>query len=231
MSFIFNKNKEKKWKNWEEWQIKNGYKNCPILDYYESYYKIIMDENNPYYQYFGKFSYFITRKDNIIYDLLQLYDLCKGYARYFTGDPYYIKLIREYSKTNDIKNLHKIDFNEFFYNYKKIHAYVVSIFSLSTLIMRIISFYLAKKGKMIEYGVKPFIDLDNDYKTIIYQNIEIFQRCNNCNRISEKIWGVYTLCYDCYLTKICNKCGKKKEMIYPSNIKLPTCDHCLFLKN
>lgn len=230
LNYFYNPPIEEKWKKWMQWQTNNfdQINNCPTIDYYnENYFQINDCKDSIFYKNFGRFSYFLENKESSILDLIHLYDSCKGYARYFTGDPTYIKLIKQYSITNNDKLLNEINFDEFFYDYKKIHAHIVSLFSLSTLVMRMISYHLAKKGKMIQYGVKCLIEVTDDFRSVrITQSIEIFHRCSNCQRISEKIWGSYDLCYDCYLTKICNKCGKKKEIYYPSNYNLPICDKC-----
>ena len=228
LNYLFHPTKEEKWKKWEDWQIQNLNEiEFVFIDYYtDNYFKIEDCKENEFYPHFGRFSYFLNNKQTAIHDLIHLYDSCKGYARYFTGDPTYIKLIKEYDLSANDKILGKIDFNEFFYDFHKIHAHIVALFSLSSLVMRLVAFHLAKKGKMLQYGIKPLIEISNESKVRLRQCIEIFQRCSNCKRISEKIWGTHDLCYDCHLTKICNKCGNRKEIVYPSNIRLPTCDSC-----
>lgn len=230
---FFGYSPESEWLKWEKWEKKNGIsENCYSIEYYGlNYYKIKGCTSSKYYNTFGDFSYFLDYKEGIFSELLHFYDSCKGYARYFTGDPACITTLRTYLQTEDQKILLNINFSEYLYDYKKIHAYTVASFSLSTLVMRIAAHNLFKMSKIFPYDVELLIipPIKDYYSTPVEKHklhceeIEIFQVCPNCERLCDKLWGNYSVCADCHRTKICSNCGKVTKSGYFTSKNLPTC--------
>lgn len=224
LSYFFTKEKQEEWKEWENEKKPST---CKSMNYYcENFFDIKVDESNPYYDHFGKFSYFLQYHERTLSDLIHFYDSCKGYARYMTWDPNYICLTKNFIKHDNASSLSKIDFEDFFYDYTKIHAYVVAEASLSTLVMRIIAHHLFNMGKLVNYGTKCIIlgKYIEPPKTKI-SPFE-FSYCSYCQRICDKLWGSYSLCLDCHHTKICSSCGHEEKMDFPSHCQLPLCMTC-----
>jgi len=229
---LFGYSKESEWEKWLNWQRKNKIpeKSYSIEYFSNNYFKVCSNSLNKYYDNFGDFAYFIeySYKEEILEELLHFYDSCKGYARYFTGDPSCITSLRTFLKTGDDKILLSINFNEYLYDYKKVHAYTVASFSLSTLVMRIAAHNLFKMSKLSTYNIEliiiPTIKMNTTGEKLFCEEIEIFQVCPNCKRLCDKLWGAFSVCVDCHKTKICSKCGKNNDVIVGNlNDSLPKC--------
>tara|TARA_Y100000588_G_C14155028_1_gene882246 strand:+ start:224 stop:838 length:615 start_codon:yes stop_codon:yes gene_type:complete len=150
---------------WLDWQMLNG--NDEFYDKHSGVEQFI--KNTPMVKFpldkkihhiesmkycFGDFYNFIILDNNCNIDLksycsilITLYDMNKGYKRFFLGDPKIISLLRNYIKYDDLKSLinHITNFLEFtIYPYEIIHGHTAAYFSLSTMISCLISHFLYK---------------------------------------------------------------------------------------
>lgn len=150
--------------SWLEWQKKQPvtlFEKCELFDYYLSkrpnflssdlpYSSCLTSYNKKHYVYcFGDFAILIATSNSggrnvvdFISVLLDIYDTCKGYFRAFKGDAAGISLLREVVAKRNISVLNSHNFNQYNYPYNKIHAHTVAQFSLSTLLMKVLSDYL-----------------------------------------------------------------------------------------
>jgi len=146
------------WKDWQRHQASSHYEKSDIFQYYLSYrpefqpprYSCIDAYNSQYYIYcFGDFASLLINPNgtgNLIDYfslLLDVYDICKGYSRRLTGDPACISMLRKVITKRKLDPLQKCDFNQYGYPYNEIHAHTVSQYSLSTLIMLLVSNYIS----------------------------------------------------------------------------------------
>lgn len=150
------------WVTWEEWQRKQPpahFEKSDIFQYYMSYrpqftppqYAVNTGYQSEYYNYcFGDFAAIIvnpTGGGNIISYLtllLDVYDICKGMSRRLTGDPTGIALLRQVVNKRSIVPLQSHNFDQYEYDYSVIHAHTVAQYSLSTLLMRLVSHYMSQ---------------------------------------------------------------------------------------
>lgn len=162
---IWNRNNvEDEWATWGEWQRQQSsthYEKSDLFQYYLSRRpnflppetSCLNDYHREYYVYcFGDFASLIVNphsgkskiSDIIRYIslLLDIYDVCKGTARKVRGDPSGIALLRRVVINRDLEALHKYNFQSHCYPYDKIHAHTVAQYSLSTLLLRLLSHYL-----------------------------------------------------------------------------------------
>lgn len=150
------------WNTWEVWQRDQPsahYEKCDIFQYYLKQrpqfqppeYNATVNNNNKAYSYcFGDFTPLVITEggcgacDIITYCnlLLDIYDVCKGLTRRIKGDPSGILLIREVVIKRNLTSFYKRDFNKYCYDYSILHAHTVAQYSLSTLIMRLLTNYL-----------------------------------------------------------------------------------------
>jgi hypothetical protein len=256
------------WATWHSWQLNqppSHFKNCVIFDYYLSHRLNWYPPSNSvcntcfsqYYQYcFGDYSILIVQPTNgsnaIDYFtlLLDLYDICKGTTRRLTGDPPGIKVLRETITFKNLDPLSNHNFEPYSYDYGTLHAHTVVQFSLSTLIMRLVSHYLSQINEKKTF---PNITLAicskaytnkvfGDYTVInkstpisINQTITTtnsvssswpsnYIRCEKCHRITENIWGPWKVCIDCHLKRICSECGNPAVIIGGDNFP-KCCEH------
>lgn len=199
MLSIFTKKKEFYWDSWFEYQKKYGIpEKCDSIEYYiKNYFVIKVPRDNEYYDNFGVFSYFLLSKNaSVIKELIHFYDNCKGYARYFTGDPNYISLLRKFSEDEDINVFNSINFEDYLYDYNKIHAYTVASFSLSNLIMRLAIHHIPKNSDDDNLMIFPS-NKDLMKRGKIFEEIEIKQICPGCKRICENLIGDNPMCIEC----------------------------------
>lgn len=155
---ITNSNPEDEWKAWEDWQKRQPLSHYEKSDIYNHYINsrplfTIPDQScvtsfdKIYYEYcFGEFTAFIlspkSQGQNIMNYfklLLDLYDTCKGFSRRLTGDPNSIAILRESVKENNLTILNNHNYSPYEYDYTILHAHTVAQYSLSTLIMRLVS--------------------------------------------------------------------------------------------
>ena len=157
------------WNTWEEWQRcqpATHYERSDIFQYYLLHRHNFVPPRNSclvgcnaeYYVYcFGDFaSPLVTPHSNgdileYIRLLLDVYDVCKGIRRRLRvkGDPSGISILRRAVVTQTLDTLKACDFTVYDYPYERIHAHTVAQYSLSTLIMRLVSHHLnqtAPKG-------------------------------------------------------------------------------------
>lgn len=149
---------ENTWTVWQDRQTVDHYHKSALFNYYLKYqplftvpkYTVIGSISEPYYRYcFGDFTTLmaVARSNTYIFEyihlLLDVYDICKGYLRKLSGDPVGISLLRESYKSRSVDKLVTHDFRLYKYNYDKIHAHTISQFSLSTLILVLMSNYLS----------------------------------------------------------------------------------------
>lgn len=148
------------WNTWEVWQRgqpNNHYEKSDIFQYYLNYrpdfripeYSAIDGPHSKAYRYcFGDFTPLVINSsgncDIVAYCnvLLDIYDVCKGITRRLKGDPTAITLMREIVMKRNLTSLHNRDFQKYCYDYGSIHAHTVAQYSLSTLLMRLLTNYL-----------------------------------------------------------------------------------------
>lgn len=156
------------WESWQKSQLKIHYIESNLSDYIykKTGYK------NSYIKYcFGDFENIYYMPENIneiayFTLLLSTYDRCKGYLRSFKGDLTGINLLRKVVKDKNSDELYNHDFKIYDYNYTIIHAHTVSYFSLSTLIMYLVSNYMHFKS----YNSDHFPHIDIELCKIAYNN-------------------------------------------------------------
>ncbi len=172
-------NSNNEWHTWEIWQLNQPnphFKKSEIFEYYRNYRinfyppanNILTNNQNvaKYYLYcFGDFTIFLVEPHNNAIEyftiLLDVYDVCKGITRRLTGDPPGIILLRDSIKQKSLESLLRHNFEQYNYNYGILHAHTVVQFSLSTLIMRLVSNYLGQIYQSINF---PMIVLNNCIK-------------------------------------------------------------------
>ncbi|CAH6418450.1 Hypothetical protein HVR_LOCUS158 [uncultured virus] len=148
------------WNTWEVWQRVQPpahYEKSDIFQYYLIYrpefqvpqHAATTGHHNKAFKYcFGDFTPLVVSSsgscDIVSYCnlLLDVYDICKGFTRRFKGDPTGIILIREIVIKRDLTPLYNRDFSKYCYDYGLLHAHTVAQYSLSTLIMRLLTNYL-----------------------------------------------------------------------------------------
>lgn len=161
-----NGNMVNEWMTWEIWQRSQNhvhYEKSEMFQYYLSCRPqftqlkncVLLYDNSEFFMYcFGDFSAILinpntinistTEAVNYCNFLLDFYDTCKGISRRLTGDPPCISILREVVNKNSIIPLLKHDFNQYKYDYTILHAHTVCQYSLSTLLMRLLSNFLSK---------------------------------------------------------------------------------------
>jgi len=161
------------WATWEDWQFHQlpiHFEKSDIFQYYLTrrpnfippINSCLTTCNNQYYIYcFGDFSSLLvsphTVTNNLIIDyitiLLDVYDVCKGIRRKLKvkGDPVGISLLRTIISTGKSNLLSTYDFSIYSYPYHSIHAHTVAQYSLSTLVMRLLSHYQHQTGPKTQY--------------------------------------------------------------------------------
>lgn len=189
---------------------------------------------------------------NYLLLLLDFYDTCKGISRRLTGDPAGISVLREVIKKNSLIPLHAHDFNQYTYDYSIIHAHTVAQYSLSTLLMRIVGNYMHQMASHGNYPGVILSKCERAYKEYRFgernnslltstpinipakviieegrgsswpRDTATCSRCSACNRVSENLWGMFNVCLDCHMKRICSKCSKPATIIGADNF--PKCD-------
>jgi len=167
---------EKEWETWIEWQGKqppSHYEKSDIFHYFLKYHpdftppvgSAMSDRCSRFYQYcFGDFAVMVVNPNpgsnavEYFSLLLDVYDTCKGYTRrIITGDPAGITSLRQVIQLKSMAPLFKQKFDDYGYDYGRIHAHTVSQYSLSTLIMRLVSNYMSHIQTRAYY---PYIDIN-----------------------------------------------------------------------
>src|SRR3989338_11298109 len=177
---------EQEWATWLEWQQKQPsthYEKSEVFQYYLYYNpdfqppmgSVIKERCSGYYQYcFGEFATVVVNPEagsnaiEYFSILLDIYDTCKGITRRLTGDPIGITLLRQVLRKKNLSPLFNHDFKQYAYDYAQLHAHTVCQYSLSTLIMRLVSNYMSQTNTREYY---PFIMLDacqKAYETGVY---------------------------------------------------------------
>lgn len=230
---------ETEWNTWLEWQSRqppSHFEKSDIFQYYLSYHpnfqpptgSTTTEKCNIYYRYcFGDFSSIIVKPESgsnaIEYFslLLDIYDTCKGATRRLKGDPIGITLLRRVIEKKSLFPLFNHDFNDYAYDYSKLHAHTVCQYSLSTLIMRFVSHYMSHTQTREYY---PFIRLDTcqkAYDNYVYgeprrtpmvssSSIAIRQRLMD-DEIKPGSWP-----RDISTCLRCRKCSRITENVYGS---------------
>ena len=166
--------------------------------------------------------------------LLTVYDSNKGYSRMLTGDPPAIAHLRSCVADSNLAALRTYDYSPYAYDPSRVHAHTVAQFSLSSLLMRLLSHSLHCSGAAVPsvpaaplrdaYDRKEFCKVLKNFSTasfwdphaarpFIYAGncsrwtVSAQFSCSRCARLSEALWGYYQLCLDCYKTKACYVCG------------------------
>lgn len=153
---------QEEWNTWEEWQRHqqpSHYEKSEIFQYYLTMRtnfqpptdSCITAYNSKYYIYcFGDFAALLVNPHgggnilDYITLLIDMYDVCKGVSRRLKGDPTCITVLREIITRRTLDPLQKLHLDQYAYPYNTIHAHTVAEYSLSTLIMRLISHYISK---------------------------------------------------------------------------------------
>lgn len=163
------------WKEWQKRQYSLHYERCDLFFHYKSSRPLFKQpresciDKESYYWYsycFGDFTCLIVEPSNAIYIydyiklLVDIYDVCKGMRRSITGDPIGITLLKKTISTGNLQPLHKHNFAQYNYDYSEIHAHTIAQYSLSTLLMRLLSHYLTFVSSY--YGINGFaVDLSS----------------------------------------------------------------------
>jgi hypothetical protein len=177
-------NVQDEWNTWEDWQKQqpsSHYEKSDIFQYYLSYRPnfqpprysdmSVMADNKYYVYCFGDFASLLVtpRGGNNIVDyltiLLDVYDVCKGFTRRLSGDPASISVLREVISGRTTAPLQRYDFSPHIYSYNTIHGHTVAQYSLSTLLMRMLSHYM-KHAK----NDKKFFDIRLELCKESYEN-------------------------------------------------------------
>lgn len=225
---------KEEWKTWEYWQRSQGKKHYERSQIYQNYvflkplgFSVGKRYDNKYYDYcFGDFSNFIIDVSeenkgeklfiNYCLNLLDFYDTSKGITRKITGDPPGILVLRETVNMRTIAPLHSHNFKQYMYDYSLIHAHTVAQYSLSTLIMILISDYMSKFSNSENYSQIVSSECEKAYNEGRFGDhkaITNYFRCNKCNRICENLWGNFNLCLDCHMKRVCSKCSVSAVVI------------------
>lgn len=160
------------WIEWQKRQPPSHYEKSDIFQYYLVYRpgfqppvgSVAKERCSVYYRYcFGDFTPMIVNPEpgsnavDYFSLLLDIYDTCKGYSRRLTGDPIGITLLRQVIQKKSLSPLFNHDFNQYAYDYGELHAHTVCQYSLSKLIMRLVSNYMSQTNTREYY---PSIMLD-----------------------------------------------------------------------
>jgi hypothetical protein len=216
-------------KIWEEWQ-KTALLPSHYIDHY--LYKYIPTKpgyKNMYIKYcFGCFENLIYLPENYHINkylilLIDIYDKNKGYIRSLKGDPVGISLVRKAIKTNNMDELYLHDFKMYAYDYSTIHAHTVAYFSLSTLLLFLISNYLHYNSYQSEafphidqelcktaYFAKSFGDIT--YINPINKSLSIdIKQVKNTDKISNKTFNSWPSITTASVPNKCEHCERTTE--------------------
>lgn len=163
-------NEHNSWKEWQNQQYSLHYEKSEIFSYYRSQRPMfrpprdscINNESAYWYSYcFGDFTCLIVEPINsidimtYIKVILDVYDVCKGFRRSITGDPNCINVLRKVISTGNLQPLSEHNFTQYNYDYTQLHAHTVAQYSLSTLLMRLVSHYLTFVNSHLKITVFP----------------------------------------------------------------------------
>lgn len=216
------------WIEWQKAQKACHFSNSYLYQYFLTHGKYFAPlkysvDNTPqrsYYKYcFGDFTNLIvtaaTNDDLASYvdRLLAIYDICKGFMRTYVKEPEGISILRK----QDISLIIKHDFHQYDFDYTKLHAHTVAVYSLSTLLMLLLSNYLAWLYPSSRYTK---IDLNKcigavDNKVFgephVYINPYTMAKSSYINIIKTEDVQVSTSC-PTYLSSV--SCSKCKNIVY-----------------
>lgn len=152
------------WSYWMEWQSKvlpEHYESSELVRSYKRQrprfsppkYSCAEISHEEYSYVMGEFAFLVCNPVNgalteaieYVRLLVDIYDRCKGYSR-MVQDPPSISRLRKVLKTNRLSYLSNYDFSQFDYPHEKLHAHTVAEYSLSTLLMKVLSHYLHQTG-------------------------------------------------------------------------------------
>jgi hypothetical protein len=252
----FSDPEHKRWIAFQDGQSEQFFEQSEIYTRYTTSLgrNLMSQEIDPGLNYcFGQFARFLTVPPEtsthgfsvwtLIADLLAIYDTCKGYRRYWLGDLEHISFIRSCLKHRDLQDLSSYNWLPYAYDYTKIHAHTVAVYSLSTLCMRLISHRLAAitKREDIPYISADICNIVREQKCfapkkgvrtvtqIISQiipgaetNISLLEakNCPACSRIVTQLYSKHNVCLDCSLRRICYVCGVKAVHV----LRKPVCE-------
>lgn len=241
------------WDTWSTWQAQRDDAHFVAFDAYLAFFRAQPESFFPpscvssgsdakfFWYAFGVFTPLIVAKPltpsqalSFGASLLALYDANKGYARLFTGDPPGIAHLRACVSAQNLSLLRSYDYAPYAYDVSQLHAHTVAQFSLSSLVLFILSHSLHRSGAAVPHvdpallrdayarkafckvlknsAVASFWDPHAD-RPFIYSgacsrwDVDTKFACSRCKRLSETLWGHYQLCLDCYKTKACYVCG------------------------
>jgi hypothetical protein len=246
------------WKEWQQRQPSSHYETSDIFQYYINQRpdfqpppEVAVNKSLPkeYVYCFGDFTCLINTPigpanvAGYFRLLLDMYDICKGTARFIKGDPSGIRVLREVVIKNNLTPLLQHDCRKYDYPYAEIHAHTVCQYSLSTLIMRFVMHYMSKLDvKFGQYNITDKL-CQESYKTcafgtpLITEGVDAMEssvfdrsdrfdqstcvRCKMCKRVAERAWGKFNCCLDCHLKRICSVCSLTADVIGVD--ELPKC--------
>lgn len=205
---------------WEIWQGKQPRSHFIRSQIYEQYllrrpHFIEEDSNYTKGQTYvlGKFINFLRPNDDLVTYLtilLDLYDCCKGYSRLLFDPPGIIEL-RHSLLERDLSILYRHDYRVYAFDYTKIHAHTVAIFSLSTLVMRFVSNAIDNN---FSREIFPTIDRNICLRALDNKTFgPPILKCEHCRISTDILLGNFNLCQDCFYRRciICNDVATTKH--------------------
>lgn len=223
--------KQEQWAHWEKWQLSqpsSHFESSHVLQSYLAQYPHVKcnesflgsntsntsNTSNIYSTYaycFGNFTILLSIPSGpgnvleYVALLLEIYDFCKGLGRRIAGDPVGISTLRMALTQKTVEPIQLLDFSEYDYPYATLHAHTVAEFSLSTLILRLVSNYMSytnvwgKNFSMIEYPI-----CQNSYDNNVFKLTLSDIICCKCqNRLNHITIGAENqLCILCHLNTL-----------------------------
>lgn len=156
--------------------------------------------------------------------LLTIYDKCKGMKRSVLGDTDAIVFLRSMLKLREPGHLLAYDFTPFAYDYTRLHAHTVAIYSLSTLIMRIVShrLWLIVKQEHIPHINRSVCQLAEE-KSVFASMMD----CGQGIPFSAQAHRTLSTYYLVPTEALHNTIDTVRETFQPSHAKLcPRCSRC-----
>ena len=147
--------------------------------------------------------------------------------------------------------------SNYYYDYSIIHAHTVAYFSLSTLVMMLVSNHIGRITGHKNHRTIDFEKCKKAYENCVFgipEEIHIIKsapidiiphsrnhimanswpvtkqiKCSKCSRLTEGTWGKFGYCLDCHLKKACSSCGADAQG-KSENDDMPKCSFHLKLE-
>ncbi|HSW76425.1 MAG TPA: hypothetical protein VLG50_05245 [Candidatus Saccharimonadales bacterium] len=176
---------QQNFKMWQEWQNKQDSQHY-LTSISSLYINQKANRKNIYHCYcFGDFENLIYTPEqcneiDYISMLIHVYDNSKGYLRSVKGDIVGIKMLRTILVDQNMDPLYHFDFAPYMYPYDQIHAHTVAYFSLSTIILFLVSNYMHIKSYNADQFPSININLcKNAFTTKVFGDISYTVSRNN----------------------------------------------------